>query len=367
MNKYFIMYSNCILVKGAVRSVICDLQLDRIIFIPNDLYLILKKHKKDTIEHILNKYGKENESIILSYFELLESNKCIMYVDDLSLLSSFPSLSLDWDFPSVVTNAIIDFDDKCPNYSYIDTILKQLDEFNTKYIQLRFYSLVDEEKICTILTSFKDLGIIYVELILQYNDNSINDEFINRLLEENRLCKIIFYNSPFIKYKRVETKICDVFYIQENILSEKCCGKIFPAIFTANIQLFSEAQKYNTCLNRKISVDVNGNIKNCPSMKTHFGNISDVLLKSVVAEKAFSQLWHINKDAIKICKDCEFRYVCTDCRAYLEDTEDLYSKPLKCGYDPYTCKWEKWSLNPLKQDSIKAYNLERIIQADNRG
>jgi hypothetical protein len=35
----------------------------------------------------------------------------------------------------------------------------------------------------------------------------------------------------------------------------------------------------------------------------------------------------------------KFRYVCLDCRAYLSRPEDRYSKPAKCGYDPYTTQW----------------------------
>ncbi|MDR2057516.1 MAG: hypothetical protein LBP83_04405, partial [Dysgonamonadaceae bacterium] len=39
------------------------------------------------------------------------------------------------------------------------------------------------------------------------------------------------------------------------------------------------------------------------------------------------------------CKDCEFRYICTDCRAYLQDSNDIYSQPAKCNYNPYIAKW----------------------------
>ena len=71
--------------------------------------------------------------------------------------------------------------------------------------------------------------------------------------------------------------------------------------------------------------------------------------------------WFINKDKISVCQDCEFRHVCTDCRAYIENPEDLYSKPLKCGYDPYANVWEDWTINPLKQSTIAYYNLENLI------
>ena len=61
-------------------------------------------------------------------------------------------------------------------------------------------------------------------------------------------------------------------------------------------------------------------------------------------------------------KDCEFRYICTDCRAYVEDPEDILSKPLKCGYNPYTGEWSEWSTNPLKQKAIDFYGMREMVE-----
>jgi len=99
-------------------------------------------------------------------------------------------------------------------------------------------------------------------------------------------------------------------------------------------------------------------------MKQSFGNIKDTTLEDALKKRGFKKYWNINKDKIKVCQDCEFRYICTDCRAYLEDPKDIYSKPLKCGYDPYTGKWSEWSTNPLKQKAIKYYGMEELIKKD---
>jgi SPASM domain peptide maturase of grasp-with-spasm system len=129
-----------------------------------------------------------------------------------------------------------------------------------------------------------------------------------------------------------------VFITQNSILNQNSCGIISSKYFSTNLQHFTEAQKHNTCLNRKISIDVNGEIKNCPSMAKSFGNIKDTTLAEAIEKPGFKDLWEINKDKVHVCKDCEFRYICTDCRAYLENPEDIYSKPLKCGYNPYTAE-----------------------------
>jgi len=64
-------------------------------------------------------------------------------------------------------------------------------------------------------------------------------------------------------------------------------------------------------------------------------------LHAALARTGFKDLWSINKDQIEVCKDCEFRYVCTDCRAFITDPDNRYSKPSTCTYDPYTAQWEE--------------------------
>ncbi len=97
-------------------------------------------------------------------------------------------------------------------------------------------------------------------------------------------------------------------------------------------------------------------------MPQSFGNINNTSLEEALNHKDFATYWNITKDQITVCKDCEFRYSCTDCRAYLENPEDQYSKPLKCGYDPYTNTWEEWSTNPLKQKAIDFYEMRELVQ-----
>lgn len=91
------------------------------------------------------------------------------------------------------------------------------------------------------------------------------------------------------------------------------------------------------------------------------GNIKDTTLQEALDHPDFRKYWNITKDQIAVCKDCEFRYICTDCRAYIENPEDIYSKPLKCGYNPYTSEWEEWSTNPLKQTAIDFYAMREVL------
>jgi SPASM domain peptide maturase of grasp-with-spasm system len=132
-------------------------------------------------------------------------------------------------------------------------------------------------------------------------------------------------------------------------LNNHYCGAISQYNFSSTLETFTESQKHNTCLNRKISIDVNGKIKNCPSMTKSYGNIKDTTLAEALEKPGFKDMWYIHKDQIEVCKDCEFRHICTDCRAFIKDPNNIYSKPAKCSYDPYTATWgkENPTNNPL--------------------
>ena len=58
-------------------------------------------------------------------------------------------------------------------------------------------------------------------------------------------------------------------------------------------------------------------------------------LSEALGHPEFKNYWTINKNQIKVCKDCEFRLICIDCRVFVDDDTDIYSKPKKCKYDPY--------------------------------
>ena len=161
-----------------------------------------------------------------------------------------------------------------------------------------------------------------------------------------------------------ENESTTVVQVDTHLKNSKCCGVISPYYFSLALSTFCESHQFNSCLNRKISIDEEGNIKNCPSMATSFGHINHVSLQEALEQKNFKKYWNITKDQVNICKDCEFRHICTDCRAYLENPEDLYSKPLKCGYNPYTCEWKEWSTNPLKKQAIEYYGLEAFAMQE---
>jgi SPASM domain peptide maturase of grasp-with-spasm system len=350
--KYFILYANCIPVKGAKRSLICDLQRNQYWYIPEGLYDVLTSHRGVSLDSIKTSYENKFDLIIDEYFEFLANNELGFWTTEEDV-KNFPELNLDWDEPSLITNAIIDSDTgSLHNYT---KIFDELEELGCKHIQLRFFDEIIFEQLTSILENLHSRRIISVEIILPFKNKETEILIADLPAKYQRITQIAFYNSHtnnnYIKYHS------QIINITSNINSEQHCGIISSKYFTLNIKNFTESLKHNSCLNRKISIDKKGQVKNCPSLSKGYGHINDVALTDIVLKGDIKELWEINKDKIEICKDCEFRNICTDCRAYIENPENIYSKPLKCGYSPYTCQWEEWSNNPLKQKAIQYYEI----------
>ena len=198
-------------------------------------------------------------------------------------------------------------------------------------------------------------------MVLPYEGETQQQSLIKFLHKTHRAVSITLFGS--------QTYDNDVVYVfgnkivqisEQHIKSCLDCGVVSSNYFSPNVKTFTESLAYNSCLHGKISVDVNGIIKNCPSMKEGFGYVEKIRLEDALNARTFKQLWVVTKDQIDVCKDCEFRYVCTDCRAYVEEPEDPLSKPLKCGYDPYSSTWDDWRKNPLKQKTMDHYKLNMI-------
>lgn len=348
---FFLIFSNCTLTKGVSRSIISDLQESKLFFIPNELYDILIELKTKPLLEVKNQLDTETQEVFMEYVEYFIDEGIGFYTSSPESFLDFP---LEYDTPEIINNAVIDLDEKS-TYD-INKVIENLIDTQCKFLQIRSYTTIKLKQVEAILKHCSKGYFTNVDFIVKSpEDANYENEAKDLVLNTPLLGDFILhasatnYQDAFIK----KTKTV--------LLNETCCGVINQNNFMSTIGVFTESQHHNSCLHKKISIDSSGNIKNCPSMAKNFGNIKHTTLQEALAQKDFKKYWNITKDQIDVCKTCEFRYICTDCRAYTEDSKNEYSKPLKCGYNPETTKWENWSLNPLKAKSIEVYGMSYLI------
>lgn len=362
MESNVILFSDCILTKGYNRSIISDTQNKSYFYIPNGLYEILSKYNGFKISAIKEKFNNEFDDIIDEYFHFLIENKLVFFNDTIDF---FPKIQLDFFSNAKITNVIVDFDLIKHD---LNSLLDQFEILKCSYLQLRFYKKITLNEIeeCVKLFKIHKSRIKSISIIAPFYEEFTIDDIKPLFFENQRLDTLLLYNAPNeVTYNDLFYKRGHVVLKTKNIINEHNCGIVSLEYLNPSLKLISESQKFNSCLNLKVSIDKEGYIRNCPSMLQHFGNISKTTLIEAINHPDFKKYWSVSKDEVQVCKDCEFRHICTDCRAYTERThfkEDIdLSKPLKCGYNPYSNKWEDWSTNPLKQKAIQYYGLQDLI------
>lgn len=336
MNKNYILhiYNNCILTKGILRGTIIDLYRKKIEFIPNELIDLLEKYKGSKIRCIYKNTDMKYHTILDEYFEFLLQNEFI-YVSETN--ESFLTINTNFESPKKILSSIIDLN---PESTYnIHSTIKKITDLNCHNLQIRFYHYnLSLKFLDTILSYTNNTVLRNVELLLPYNKKNI-DSFKQLISKYNRIYTIIFHSYDQ-KDKVEENELHQFIYTSNKIDSCSFCGYISPFYFDFTHYGVLIGKNYNSCLYKKIAIDVNGYIKNCPSLNKNFGHIDNITnLYSIIDSASFQKYWGITKNKIETCKSCEFRTICTDCRAYIEDPNNIYSKPKKCSYDPSQANW----------------------------
>lgn len=342
MNEYYFnIYQDCFIVKGAKNSIIYDTFEQKYITIPESILLDCNKYSYEVTSE--NKY----------FFNFLAKEEYGEY----SNISNDKRKEIIWNPSKKIIELIIEIDHDSDIIQYE----KVINHNNVDYLQVRVLDSCNNKFLINLIKIIDKSTIRSLEVLLPY-DYSDNEEIITIISNCSRLQILYFYNSPFNQVVIDNDRSFNNIYYVSDLTNHKYCGVISPDYFSANLLLYSKNSLKNSCLSNKAFICKSGDIKNCPSTTKILGNIRDGFdLSRFFNNKYVEKIWNINKDLIKTCKDCEFRYICNDCRAFTEDPDDIYSKPLKCGYNPYIGEWEEWNSNSLKQKAIKYYELENII------
>ncbi len=342
LEKYFVLFSCCYITKGFNRSIIIDTQRNNFHFVPHVLTELIEEVAIETLGQIMQQFTEEEEKKIFNeYLFFLEENELGFYTDN---PISFPKIDNTFRLSKIISNAILDF--RIDIMYPLDIRLMELETLGCEAVQIRIFENLATATFLKLIKSFETLSFHYIELLLNA-DEIYNARYLKKILKTNpNINKIVLYNSTdnnvvvINNYQIMESRITPLESVEQ-------CGQIGVKYFTTDLKQVIESHTYNSCLNKKISIDEKGFIKNCPSLNQTFGNAQESSLIEAIEKNGFKNLWSLTKDKVDVCKDCEFRYICTDCRAYTKITDDIYSKPLKCGYDPYSNIWQDWSLNQL--------------------
>lgn len=345
---YFILSSSCRLVSGAKRNVIIDYDRNSLYFISRDYFDLITQMDRTRFEVVEEDIDSDSKVYFEEFMDFLITNEIGFLT---TTPERYPRVSEEYfeNGWAILMDVILEIDALYYKKNDFEKLCKDLKATNCKDVQIRFLSTLDMKLLREIVSLIHTTAANYIELHCTYTTDSdiyLLKEFIE---SEFLLSHIYVYGYPETKKIKIETKgsehyatlLGTINFLDYPFNNGDCCGIINQKSFVFNDPSHHNWLKVrNGCLDKKLAIDRYGNIKNCPSLKHDFGNIRTSSILDIVQTRQFTSLGLINKDQISICKVCEFRYNCTDCRAFLQDPSDIYSKPLKCSYNPYTAVWE---------------------------
>lgn len=131
-------------------------------------------------------------------------------------------------------------------------------------------------------------------------------------------------------------------------------GLMIKPNFTAEAETVEHYSSGHSCLLGKITVTEFGDVLPCIFSRDNV--VGNVLvapnLESVLRGPVLTRIWRATKDGVMVCRDCEYRYVCFDCRPLSEGASAgnagyLDAPYPRCTYNPYTGEWGQglWKVN----------------------
>lgn len=330
----FHLFASCVPVRGAIRSIIYDLQRNDFQYIPNIIFEILTEHTDTTFNDLLQKIDNEllSADLLNTYLNFLLENEFIFF----SKLPHkyFPNYDITCESPYGITCFIVDFNNI--DSIKINKIKKELISIKPQCLILRFFEL-EITAVHEIFLMFEDIPCRTIHLYID-NNNFENTFLINNFFNlNNRLSIFIKFNSNDNKtYQSDQGLIIDTTL---NLSTEKSeINNISD--FNVNLELFMESKLYNNFFYKRLFIDKTGEVHRFENDDIKFGNVSTVSLKNIISSKNFKEFWNITKDSIEICNCCEYRYMCVDNRKPIsKGLSGLWKLEDSCNYNPLTAKW----------------------------
>lgn len=110
--------------------------------------------------------------------------------------------------------------------------------------------------------------------------------------------------------------------------------------FVADRAVFEHNQLWNACWAGKLTITAAGDALPCVMGRSErVGNVGQESLAEILAGPRLRALWGLTKDEVAVCRDCEYRYACGDCRPLALAEGDLHGAMPRCTYDPTRGDW----------------------------
>lgn len=217
-------------------------------------------------------------------------------------------------------------------------IIEKLQQLLTKNLVLHFDGLFPQDKIHEFIKSTLNLGFVSISVLLENIENEIIKEDLQNLYPNINFIDFNVFNKLDSDY-HIPNFLIDYLYYQYAIQHN---GVYYRSLFFINENTFQfSPEKNNEFSTKQLEID----------------------FLHRAESKELTTLWHVNKDKVEVCKECEFRYMCVDYRQPVQRKDKTWYYASECIYNPYISKW-KGEEGYMDLASIGVYCKEDVFVKD---
>lgn len=196
------------------------------------------------------------------------------------------------------------------------TLNIQILSFNESTLTKIGKGTIDLQAIQSNLTLLKKMNINVIGnvLINRYNEDEIEE--IKSILNEK-------YKMKSIKLEYIYKKPHNDYFSEKYVDDMYNKFKTFPKVTNKR---FNSLQMWNSCFKGQCTIKENGDVLICPMLRSVVvGNVKKNGIAEIINTKKYREYENITKNSIEKCKDCSYRFNCSDCRAIeMSATNNLY-------------------------------------------
>jgi radical SAM protein with 4Fe4S-binding SPASM domain len=344
------LYTNCIPVKGYLRSVIQDIQRSSFSFVPNSLIDCISESK------FVKKHEYVDEESFNNYREFLISEDYV-FAWEMSLTERFP------DYKAVFYQSYHIY-----SLHFIEvrelSIVKKMLLFIEQGLIVKHLVFVIEECRIELLEQLIDLlnnqlthtSIESVQFRFK-KDFGVQNYFLSKSNIDYRINLVEIVSLESKKRKKAN---CD--HLQIHSINERN-----PKMVNNFLHYFESVQ-FHTYFNGKFFVNPQGILSHQPEEFNPKYSITNLKSKQDVLDllqlESFNEFSKVRKEDTVICKSCELRHMCLDERLPKKNSTGDWYHIVECDYNPFIGKWKKESgYRTLEECGV--YSNENGIIIDN--
>lgn len=316
MEKVFLLYSDIQVFEGHNRTLVIDITKGKHHLMSKEWSNIISKIDNSNKKELREKLDPEEKVILPDVLSFLKKNNYIFEIDK-NVKSLFKDINMSFETPFIFDLCFCEISQA--NFENIMEMIDSYEPYTFGGFHFLVYDLTNED-----LIRFK---------------NRINS------LELNKNIEVYISNSKIEYFSEGKSKNVSIHQVDfsNNREMRTHFYENFP-IMNIGMKQILESKNFNFFHNKTLFVNENSDIVDSlftqkPLVFTNIKKLTENknLLYDLTTNQQFTQYWQIDNSKIMVCKDCEFRRVCIDCRPPIQNSNEWYKE--ECSYNPYLSQW----------------------------